>query len=505
MEIIEKYAMFAIDMEAINEDGAPSATFCIQGTDREVKGFVRGDGTGTVRFMPCLEGNWEYTVFWGNIRKTGSFECVSNTGDNHGPVATVGMHFQYTDGTAYLPVGTTCYAWTHQTEDLQEQTLETLGKAPFNKVRMCIFPKSTPFNQNDPEHYPFLRREDGSWDVKKPDEVFWQNLEHRIYQLGELGIEADLILFHPYDRWGFARLSEEENRIYLEYCVGRLSAFRNIWWSLSNEYDLVLSKTLKDWDAFGEYLCQNDPYGHLISVHNWIEPYPKRDWMTHVSWQGSDMQTAFRLWAGYQIPVIVDELGYEGDIEFDWGNSSAFEIVNRMWTVAAFGCYFTHGETFYREDEVLWWSKGGKLYGQAPKRIAFLKEVLAGLPGPMEPLCKNVMDDPSSMGKNPEHAWFVGYIWNIKPQEVRDIFVNEFIQPVGVHPDYRLIYMQRRCQVYTDLQLPEDGGYDVEVLDVWEMTRKTLFSDVSGTVRVALPGKEGIAVLITRRYGQTLA
>ena len=31
-------------------------------------------------------------------------------------------------------------------------------------------------------------------------------LEQRIAQLGELGIEADLILFHAYDRWGFADL-----------------------------------------------------------------------------------------------------------------------------------------------------------------------------------------------------------------------------------------------------------------------------------------------------------
>lgn len=32
---------------------------------------------------------------------------------------------------------------------------------------------------------------------------------------------------------------------------------------------------------------QNDPY-HMISVHNGIVPYPKRTWLTHVSYQGSD-------------------------------------------------------------------------------------------------------------------------------------------------------------------------------------------------------------------------
>ena len=36
------------------------------------------------------------------------------------------FHFAYADGTPYFPVGTTCYAWTHQGDELEEQTLATL-------------------------------------------------------------------------------------------------------------------------------------------------------------------------------------------------------------------------------------------------------------------------------------------------------------------------------------------------------------------------------------------
>lgn len=35
---------------------------------------------------------------------------------------------------------------------------------------------------------------------------FGDNLEKRVSQLDELGIEADVILLHPYDKWGFSKM-----------------------------------------------------------------------------------------------------------------------------------------------------------------------------------------------------------------------------------------------------------------------------------------------------------
>ncbi len=500
---VEKYGCVCIALRG-KGTGIPCAVFQNGERSQTVRGFAVGRYDAQVRFMPEMEGVWTYKADWDSVHEEGDFLCVPNRGNNHGPVRTEGSHFRYADGTPYVPVGTTCYAWVHQKDSLICQTLQSLRAAPFNKVRMCVFPKSTMFNGNDPDRYPFARTAEGTWDVSQPDEIFWQRFEDIINALEALGIEADLILFHPYDRWGFSTLSRAENLAYLDYCVRRLAAFRNVWWSLSNEYDLVFSKTAEDWDRFGAFLAANDPYRHLISAHNWLTPYPKRNWMSHVSWQGNDMQTAFRLRMRYGLPVIVDELGYEGDIAFDWGNLSAFTLVDRMWTAVAFGCYATHGETFYRQDEVLWWSKGGTLYGEAPARIRFLREVLESLPGPMEPMCKDVMKDPASMAKGPEHAALVRRIWDEKPPEIREIFLNEFIQPVGVHPDYRLIYFGRHCRAYADLELPENGMYDVEMLDVWEMTRRTLAENVCGSLHIRLSGKEGLALLVRRRAGTPL-
>ena len=64
--------------------------------------------------------------------------------------------------------------------------------------------------------------------------------------LMNLGIEADLIVMHPYDRWGFSMMKAEDDNRYWKYVLARFSAYRNVWWSLANEYDLMHEKTLSD-------------------------------------------------------------------------------------------------------------------------------------------------------------------------------------------------------------------------------------------------------------------
>ena len=83
---------------------------------------------------------------------------------NHGPVRVANtFHFAYADGTPYRQIGTTCYAWTHQGNKLEEQTLATLAASPFNKLRMCVFPEGYAFNQNEPPCFPFAGRRQDGW------------------------------------------------------------------------------------------------------------------------------------------------------------------------------------------------------------------------------------------------------------------------------------------------------------------------------------------------------
>jgi hypothetical protein len=110
-----------------------------------VPGFYDGDGRYVVRFSPPTPGEWKYRTSSNAPAlhdRTGAVTVASAKEGNHGPVVVKnGFHFAYADGTPYRPIGTTCYAWTSQPEALEEKTLKTLAASPFNKLRMCVFPK----------------------------------------------------------------------------------------------------------------------------------------------------------------------------------------------------------------------------------------------------------------------------------------------------------------------------------------------------------------------------
>ena len=508
MKKIQQYDLF----KAIITTTANSrlVEYCGFFTNRNVKrvipAFKSGEKEYTVRFMPEETGMWQFQISLGGQEYCGEFECIPCTGDNHGPVRTKDMHFGYADGSRYIPFGTTCYAWTNQSQELQEQTLDTLKNTSFNKIRMCIFPKSMPYNNNEPEYFPFVAKGNQTWDVEQPDFDFWNNLDARIEALCEMGIEADVILFHPYDRWGFAELSQQESLTYLEYCIARLAAYRNVWWSLANEYEMVYRKTMEDWNEYGELLREKDPYGHLISIHQILVMYPKKDWMTHCSVQTMGIHYIPTWIQEYQIPVIIDECGYEGDIEYAWGNISAFEMVHRFWVSVCRGGYCTHGETFHREDEVLWWAKGGILHGESERRISFLKNLLYSLPE-MEAVSLHAVDTDPNQDKGDEGAAnpdsvFRKLMEDAAPDRKYDMISGRPM--VLTADDFRLEYFGRMCPVYARADLPREGRYRVEMIDVWEMERRVVIDGINGQIKISLPGKEGMALLISRQEGESL-
>ena len=163
--------------------------------------------------------------------------------------------------------------------------------------------------------------------------------------------------------------------------------------SLANEYDLMITKTTADWDRIGELVAAEDPHGHLVSIHNFSEHFDHtrgRGSATPASNAPTTYRTAEdtdnwrRHWGK---PVVVDECGYEGDLEYDWGNLSGEEMLRRFWEGAVRGGYVGHGETYWDADEEIWWAKGGRLVGTSHARIGFLDEVVAASPtGVLEPL-----------------------------------------------------------------------------------------------------------------------
>ena len=380
-----------------------SARFDGPGPSVSVKGFYDGDGVYRLRFMPGQTGRWTWTAK-SNRReldgKTGSFTCTAATGENHGPVRTTGLHFSFADGTPFFPMGTTAYAWTYRPEEVRGRSLDSFSRYGFNKIRMLVFPKQYGDGKNadisyEPPNLPFEGKP-GKLNFSRFVPAYFQNFEQRVRDLQVRGIQADVILFHVYDfgHWGIdTGMGDEEALFYLEYLISRLSAFRNVWWSLANEFDLEsagrgelrLTMTRRPWDAIGRYLKEHDPYGHLRSIHNfpfeWV--YPDADWMTHVSYQHPDTYTLLLDLKGrYRKPVIDDEYQYEGNLATDWGSCTPEVELYRHWLTAMAGGYGTHGETYRIEGNIkdIFWSYGGQLVGGSPKRLKFMKNIMEACP-----------------------------------------------------------------------------------------------------------------------------
>ena len=114
--------------------------------------------------------------------------------------------------------------------------METLKNSAFNKIRFCVFPKHYIYNLDEPITYPY---EEGNREGLAEDELehvrifppcetypiknfhyLRFNVEHfrrfdeRIRQLRDWNIDADLIVMHPYDRWGFSHMTKEADDLY---------------------------------------------------------------------------------------------------------------------------------------------------------------------------------------------------------------------------------------------------------------------------------------------------
>jgi hypothetical protein len=486
----------------------------------QVNGFYDGEGNYRLRFLPDSTGTWSYQTS-SNVAAldgtSGSVDVGPAQPGHHGPVRVSNRHhFRYADGTRYINIGTTAYVWNLQGDAREEETLATLAAAPFTKIRMCVFPKHYRYNQNEPERYPFplLKQGSSAWDGSfnggdggwefdftrfQPD--YFRHLEKRINQLAELGIEADLIIFHPYDRWGFSSMTAEQDDFYLRYLTARLAAVPNVWWSMANEYDFMRTKTLADWDRFIGIVHDNDPFGHLLGIHNGFAFYDQTDpRITHASIQRSTASNSATWREKYGKPVSIDECCYEGDIGELWGNISGEKLVRRFWDGTVNGGYVTHGETFYNDAETLWWAKGGKLIGDSVARIAFLRKTLEA--GPDEGL-----DPIKSTGAY--RIQLGGGLDNIQIQQL-------FVPPEGEEDwpramawwatagqphRYYLAYMGENQPREFNVAVPPGESYSATLIDTWNMTETPLSDKVQRGDVLKFEPRPYLAMLLKRVDG----
>jgi hypothetical protein len=421
-----------------------SAVFTDGKTRLTVPGFYDGAGTYRLRFSPPSQGAWRWRTSSPVAAlngKVGVVQAVAPRSGDHGPLKVAGgYHFAHADGTPFRQVGTTAYAWAQQSDALCAETLTTLAASPFNKVRMCVFP-----NVAAEPIYPFEKTADGGWNQDRLNPAYFRRLEDRVRRLGALGIQADLILFHPYDaKSGWHAMTPARDDRYVRYMIARFAAFSNVWWSLANEWDLVKAKTVADFERIGRLIQAEDPYGRLCSIHNWRDLYDNgRPWITHASIQNGaavlDDTRAEILRSVWRKPVIYDEVRYEGDIDKRWGDLKPEGMVERFWHGLVAGTYVGHGEIYKGDDG--WTAKGGKLHGESTPRLAFLRTVMESGPTP---------------GFEPIDKWWDQHLG-------------------GKAGAYYLRYFGQDAPAAWAVSLPKDelkGGerFRIDVLDTWSMT-----------------------------------
>jgi len=464
-ERVEQWGIFELTLKGPS-DGNPfadvriSAEFTNNGKVYRPAGFYDGNGTYKIRFMPDTAGKWSY-VTKSNHNKlnstSGQFTCIKPSQGNHGPVRVADkFHFAYADGTPYFVIGTTAYCW--QLEKTYKQTLRTLKTTSFNKVRFMPFPH----RGNALPIKPFAGG-NHKWDFSRPNPKFWRFFENSVKDLLDLGIEADVILFHPYDRksFGLDKMNHQQATAYVRYVVARLAAYRNVWWSMANEYDLIRTRTIDQWQALAKNVAAADPYQHMHSIHCLPnKPYPKWDspWVTHISYQGYDPKNIDKMRQAYKKPIILDEYGYEGNIRAHWGKLSGEEATRRFWQAVINGGYATHGDC-YRPGMFFW--KGGKLAGRSHERLSFF--------------ARKVLNTQSPARFTP---------------------ANDVCARCG--DDLYLYYFGDRSLDKYTLKLPAEARYRVDVIDTWNMKIEPMSGTVAGNAEVKLPGRKWTALRIRK-------
>ena len=498
---------------------------CFQGAQETVwvDGFYDGDGVYKVRFMPSFEGEYTFRIEgdYGdemaacesaklqdfnlsgtdkvggeNGKLTGSFTVIPPSADNHGPVRVANTyHFAYEDGKPYYSIGTTCYVWDLQSDERIAETLQTLKESAFNKIRFCIFPKHYDYNLGEPRSYPYEgtpmdstvltkdnfqeytgKTEGNHFDLTRFNPAHFRHIEWCVEQLQALGIEADLIVMHPYDRWGFSCMTREQDHLYWKYVLARFAAYRNIWWSLANEYDIFEHKTIEDWEGYAKLICEHDPYHHLRSIHNCIAFYDhSRPWVTHCSIQRQDIYKTAELvneWRErYRKPAVLDEIAYEGNIQHGWGNISGEEMLRRFWEAVCRGGYPGHGETYMSDDDVLWWSHGGILHGESHKRFHLLHQIMEETPGiGLAPYDRCGWDEVCAVPESEKWSAVKSYY----------LYYYSFMRPS-----------------FRDFYFDDDTSFTVRVIDTWNMTVEDR-GIYKGKFRIELPGRSYMAVQIRK-------
>lgn len=265
------------DASLVGEFTAPSGRLV------SVEGFHDGGEAWRLRFVPDELGRWRYRLRGEGVllSQVGEFDCVAE-GQGRG---FVGIHpeqptaFAQRDGSAFFPMGDTCYGLyddSHITPELRVDYLRTRRAQGFDFVRMSVG-HSEQRAGADPAYWAW------GGTLAKPDldrlnPAFFAGLDALFEQMRAAGMNVELLMLSFYRRpftdtrlWTPAR-----ERLWLRHLVARYASFDNLFlWTLANEYETHPDGRYRldvpgdlDWvKATSAVIKQLDPYHHLVTVH----------------------------------------------------------------------------------------------------------------------------------------------------------------------------------------------------------------------------------------------
>jgi hypothetical protein len=317
----------------------------------KVQGFWDGDGQGgasgpvfKVRFCPTQQGKWTLVEVTSNKpelrgqHQGHAVTCTASAQPGFWIVdheQTGGRWYKRSDGSHPYIYGNTMYSFLSEYDDKGPSGSHIAddiraNAAYFKKVRFSItgdrypHPQAKPFldDSGQPtDNGNFCHRPNPAW--------FHQRVDLAVQTAAAHDLIADLILCGPDTQDSRSVLHAGGNggepTPFLRHIAARYGSYPNVWLCLCNEFDIKQPRyTSEQIAGFGGILRQFLPYPTPLSVHasarDWhIELNTIPAWNDHVIIQrkikklpeAADWIARNHVLGG-RIPVIDDELAYEG-------------------------------------------------------------------------------------------------------------------------------------------------------------------------------------------------
>ncbi|MCK5101585.1 MAG: DUF4038 domain-containing protein [Cyclobacteriaceae bacterium] len=293
-----------------------------EGKDITLTGFWDGDNVWSVNFAPPFTGNWKYKT---NSRdkklhgKSGNIKAIAWTQEGmesnptrNGPVMvrqngiTAGHFFEYENGQPFLWIGDTWWNWTKRSIHIEtfQKLVDDRAEKGFTIGQLFV-----PGNGWGQESSIL----DSTF--SKLDDEHMGHVENMIQYANSKGIT---VWVHGW--WSRPELNkeigEEKMKRWWRYLVHRLGAY-NVVWVLAGEYNMHDNAgfSIDFWKELGQLVDREDPYQHIISLHNtppfWSGGADAPQWSTgevlhNETWLDyNQSQVGHGKYANEMIPVVI--------------------------------------------------------------------------------------------------------------------------------------------------------------------------------------------------------